>query len=241
MTTLLKKVSDFLTGREPDEHTIVLDGQSYHYRTLHVPDHPAESALLIVGLHGLGSTERQLKTLIPLALDRPFIYLSLQAFHPHPTGGYSWFPIEFSASGFEVERKVLAESLDRLARFIQEMAGQYHVKESNVVLVGYSQGAAMTHAYLLRHPDSIAAAVALTGTLVEEAKLLAAPLTKLRDKPLFIGYGTKDPLIQTADMENARDFYADFGVDITYREYPIPHVVSLEEVEDVGDWLQRLD
>jgi phospholipase/carboxylesterase len=46
-------------------------------------------------------------------------------------------------------------------------------------------------------------------------------------------------LISVARARRSRDVLAALGYRVEWREYPIPHAVSAEEVRDVGGWLRQ--
>ena len=56
---------------------------------------------LLIGLHGMGSNELQLKTLVGLQLDEPFVYIAPRAPQKHPTGGFTWFPVSFAHGNYK--------------------------------------------------------------------------------------------------------------------------------------------
>jgi phospholipase/carboxylesterase len=56
--------------------------------------------------------------------------------------------------------------------------------------------------------------------------------------PVAIGHGTYDPIIGVEWGHEARDHLTSAGLDVTYREYPLPHAVEPGFLEELGrDWL----
>jgi len=210
----------------------------FHYRELHTPQSPAHSPLLLIGLHGHGSNEEQMGTLVNLEPKRPYIYLSLQAFLPLD-GGYTWLPITIEQGDVQIDEIMFQHTLARIADFTRTMQQHYRVTADHTVIIGYSLGASMSLALSLAYPHLIGGAAVLTGILLPEAQQLART-QQLANKPLFIGYGTQDPLITPADMQTMQTFLREKEMDVTYREYRIPHVVSGAERQDVTRWLEQL-
>ena len=213
--------------------TFTVGDETFPYLEVHTSD--ATSPVLLIGLHGFGSDETQIATLVNLELDTPFIYLAPRAWYTLTDGGYAWFPLRQENGMFKVDKVQHQESMGLLETFIQVAAQHYGARE--VYLVGYSQGAGLSLSYFLHKPEAIAGAVAMSGTLLPEMKPdEPTPI----DKPLFVGQGTLDSFISAEDRAELGAYLARHTSRLTYREYAAPHVVSQEEKRDVERWLGRL-
>ncbi len=233
---LLDRVINRFASRQPYEKVMAIDGRRMPYLEIDVAEgagHP-----LLVGVHGLGASERQMKTLVNITLDVPFTYVAPRALHNHPTGGYSWFPVTFD-NGFKFDEELMLEAVDTLAAFVNAAVDRYQADPQRVVFVGYSQGGGLAFAYLLRHPATVAGAVATAGNLFAEVQSWGNA-EMLAGKSLFIGHGTLDPFISSVDIQAARHHFEKLGVNVSFHEYRIPHVVSQQEVREMERWLSRL-
>jgi phospholipase/carboxylesterase len=107
-----------------------------------------------------------------------------------------------------------------------------------VVIGGFSQGAVMSYALGLgagRPPP--AGIVALSGFIptVEGFELDLAGRAGL---PVAVGHGEYDPIIGIEWGRDARDRLATAQVDLTYREYPLPHAVEPGYLDELSrEWL----
>ena len=211
--------------------TLTVRGETFPYLEVHTSD--ATSPVLLIGLHGFGSDETQIATLVNLKLDTPFSYLAPRAWYTLTDGGYAWFPLTQEGDTFKVDKAQHRESMDLLETFIQSAKEHYGAAE--VYLIGYSQGASLSLSYALHIPETVAGAVALSGTLLPEMKPDLVASSAL-NKPLFVGQGTLDNLI-TAEERAEIKRYLEQHTNLTYREYAVPHVVSQEEKRDVQEWL----
>ena len=209
-------------------------GETFPYLEMHTSDVP--SPTLLIGLHGFGSDETQLQTLVNLELAFPFVYLAPRAWYTLTDGGYAWFPLIQKADSFTLDEAQHLESLDLLEHFIQ--AAKHHYGASKVYLVGYSQGASLSLSYFLHKPETLAGAVALSGTLLPEMKPEGL---ELATKPLFVGQGTLDTLISEQERLETKRYLEAQGVKLHYREDAIPHVVSKAQKRAVETWLTQLD
>ena len=227
MLTQLKKL--FRTKQALPIFTVA--GETFPYLEVHTSDDP--SPVLFIGLHGFGSDETQIATLVNLELSSPFVYLAPRAPYTLTDGGYAWFPLERSGDTFSVDKAQHLESLNLLELFIGEAAHHYGAEE--IYLVGYSQGAGLSLSYLLHKPETVAGAVAMSGTLLPEMKPEALILS---DKPLFVGQGTLDTFIPAEERAELKR-YLERRTRLTWLEYPVPHVVSQEEKRDAQAWLSK--
>ncbi len=240
LSSIFESIQHTLQRTEPDVWVAQINGQPLHVREIRLAsDISEQKPPLIIGLHGYGIDEMQMKTLVNIQLDQPFVYLAPRAPHIHPTGGYAWFPINVMDGTFQVDSAEMRSSLDLIADLIPQAVKRYQADPAQVFVIGYSQGAVMSIAFMLTHPELIAGAAAMSGQLLDEVKAYAVP-TMAQRKPFFLGYGTKDPLITLDDMRETTAFMAAHGIDVTYSEYPIPHVVSQAQLRDVEAWLTPL-
>jgi len=240
--TVLKNAGNVFKGgnrHHADTYLADADGTPLPVKEIHVPPQAATEPLpLLIGLHGYGSDERQINTLVNLHVEQPYVYLALRAWHHLHDGGYAWFPLTKTDTGIRSAPQDVVGSLERLARFIPRAVQRYHANPHQVFLVGYSQGAVMKLAFTLMYPELMAGAVALSGQIIPELGPFVVHMDRLQRKPVFVGYGTQDHLITAADRHTARQYLLARGLNLTYKEYAIPHVVSATERQDVAQWLR---
>lgn len=192
----------------------------------------AERPLLVL-LHGRGSNERDLVSLAPLLTTDgavPLVVASLRA--PLPLGdGYTWFPS--AAPGLppvDGTNEVVAHILDWLDSLALPL-GQ------PIVLLGFSQGGALSTHLLRNAPGRFAAAVVLSGFSIEGEQPADAALEALRP-PVFWGRDAADPVIPQSAIDRTEAFLPGHST-LTARLYPgIGHSISREELDDVREFLE---
>ena len=86
-------------------------------------------------------------------------------------------------------------------------------------------------------PESLAGVIALSGYFPIEVESDAGTLV---GRPAFVAHGVHDDIIPVEAGRRTRDLLERHGVNLTYREYPMAHQVSAEEMQDVREWLNRL-
>ncbi len=138
---------------------------------------------------------------------------------------------------FHVDAAEVKSSLDLIADLIPQAVERYQADPERVFVIGYSQGAAMSITFMLYCPELIAGGAAMSGQLLDVTKSFAVQSVDQR-KPFFLGYGTKDPLITSENMVETTAYMESRGIDVTYREYPIPHVVSQQQLRDLEAWIK---
>jgi phospholipase/carboxylesterase len=60
-----------------------------------------------------------------------------------------------------------------------------------------------------------------------------------RNTPIFIAHGSEDDVMAPELGMLARDFLQQHGYAFQWREYPMPHSICLEEMQDMGAWLNE--
>ncbi|HEY0375866.1 MAG TPA: alpha/beta fold hydrolase [Pyrinomonadaceae bacterium] len=206
-----------------------------------VREPPVETAPrppLLVLLHGIGSNEEDLFGLAPY-LDGRLLIVSARAPIEMWPGGYGWFNIEFTPRGMLADIEQAKRSLRQLPGFVDELVEAYDADAGCVYLMGFSQGAMMSLALALTAPEKIAGAVLMSGRFPAQALEREADASALAGKPFMVTHGIYDPVLPIAEGRVVRDQLEALPVELTYREYPMAHEVSMESLKDVAAWLSR--
>src|SRR5688500_2638236 len=105
------------------------------------------------------------------------------------------------------------------------------------VLAGFSQGAAMALHGGTRYPETLGGILVRSGyeVLPETREAEASPAN--RRTPMLFCHGTQDPLVPVAGGRAAFQAHATPERDAQWREFPIAHEVSDDEIAAVRDWL----
>jgi phospholipase/carboxylesterase len=201
----------------------------------------SERPPLLLLLHGVGSNEEDLFELSQY-LDPRFFIVSARAPITLMPGAYAWFHIQFAPDDLRIDVREVEHSRSILQRFIAELIVSYHIDPDRIYLMGFSQGAIMSLVLALTQPAKLAGVVSMSGRLSSEQSALMVPSEALQDFPIFMAHGTDDAVIPIRDGRAARDELSKLPIDLTYREYPMGHQVSIESLNDIAAWLKdRLD
>lgn len=193
---------------------------------------------LLLLLHGIGSNEEDLFGLAPY-LDERFLVVSARAPVALAYGGYGWFQIDFTPGGMVADVEQAKKSLAMLPGFVDELVETYGADGRRVHLMGFSQGAMMSLALTLTSPEKVAGVVAMSGRLPEQVLGLELDLEALNGTPVLVTHGLYDPVLPIENGRAVRDYLAGLPIELTYREYPMAHEVSMESLRDVTAWLTK--
>jgi phospholipase/carboxylesterase len=207
---------------------------------------PNPSASIIV-LHGLGADGHDF---VPIAQE-----LRLQAagpvrfVFPHApvrpvtiNGGAvmrAWYDVIGNDMDRREDETSLRAAIPDVAALI-DRERERGIAASRIVLMGFSQGCAMTLLTGLRYPERLAGLVGLSGYLPLARSLAAERSDANQLAPIFIAHGTQDPVIPLDAAERSRDVLRSLGYDVQWHAYPMPHSVCAQEVADLNAWLLRV-
>lgn len=91
----------------------------------------------------------------------------------------------------------------------------------------------------LRHREKLAGIVALSCFL-PVADTLAAEGPASQEVPIFMAHGTEDAVIPLTRARRSRDRLVELGYRVTWREYPMPHAVCVDEIRDLSAGLREM-
>jgi phospholipase/carboxylesterase len=194
---------------------------------------------LLLLLHGVGSNEQSMASLAP-AFDPRFIVISARSPIALGPNAFAWFHVQFTPQGPVINAAEAMDGWTRVANFIGEAVSAYRADRTRVYVAGFSQGAIMGLATLLTAPDRVAGAAAMSGRLLPEVLPHVAPTAMLVGKSVLIVHGTLDEKLGVHFARSAREQLAKFPLVLSYREFPIGHVVTEESVAIVASWLTQL-
>ena len=154
----------------------------------------------------------------------------------------AWYDVSFGdleGQSRRADEKGVRESQAQITALIEREARR-GVAAEHLVLAGFSQGGAIALQTGLRHPQKLAGVMALSTYLPLADSLLqeAAPANKAT--PIFMAHGTYDPLVPLMMGAGSMTLLTGLGYAVEWRQYPMPHSVCPEEIEDIGEWLRKI-
>jgi phospholipase/carboxylesterase len=133
----------------------------------------------------------------------------------------------------------LRASRDQVQALLDREAAR-GIAAARTVLMGFSQGCAMTLMAGLRAPQRLAGLAGLSGYLPLAPATASERSAANRDVPIFLAHGRLDPVVVFERGSASRDALAALGYGIEWHEYPMQHSVCAEEIADLNRWLLRV-
>ncbi len=121
-----------------------------------------------------------------------------------------------------------------LSRFMHAMTRLYNADPDRMYLMGFSQGAAVSMALALRHPQlarGLAALVGFAPTATAEAVD-----GRLAGLPVFMAAGTEDETIPYDVTQRSLALLEQSGADLAYHEYQTGHKLNAAGMNDLRAW-----
>lgn len=207
-------------------------------------DNPVAS---IIVLHGLGADGNDF---VPVAQQLDLSAVGPVRFvFPHApvrpvtiNGGYrmrAWYDILGADLVRREDEPGLRESAEHVQALLNREAA-LGIPPARTVLMGFSQGCAMTLMAGLRAPQRLAGLAGLSGYLPLADTTAAERSAANADVPIFLAHGNADPIVVPERGRATRDLLQRMGYPVQWHEYPMEHSVSLEEIEDLNAWLLKV-
>ena len=209
----------------------------------------------ILGLHGLGADGHDFAPIVPELVRRD--WPALRFVFPHApvrpvtiNNGMrmrAWYDIvhfDFDAlhrdaAKNRADEAGVAESVAQVEALIAR-ENERGIPAERIVLIGFSQGGAITLSAGLRRREPLAGLAGLSTYLPEVPASAAAALqAAATSQPLFMAHGQFDPVVPAAIGLRSSQAMQAMGFALEWHEYPMAHQVCADEIRDLGDWLSR--
>ena len=204
----------------------------------------AEPKGTIIWMHGLGADCWDFVSIVKelgLPADLPLRFIFPQApSRPITINNGQVMPGWYDISMAELQRKPdeagVRQSQAAIVELIAREVGR-GIAADKIILAGFSQGGAIALQTGLRYREALGGIMALSTYLTLDDSLAAEATIANANIPIFMAHGTEDQLIPLALAQSSRTKMAAQGYKIEWREYPMPHSVCMEEIEEIGVWI----
>jgi phospholipase/carboxylesterase len=202
---------------------------------------PDDPAITLIIMHGYGADEYDL---LPIAKQFQGNYnaISIQAPIELDWGGFAWYHLTQTITGLHGDDASRIESEQKVVDFLRRQMDNGKLNE--VILMGFSQGAAMSYSLLANEAFhslglNLKAVIALSGYIPLDVrpKLSARQLGGL---PVFISHGLYDDLIPPQALDSAKELLEKQGASVTAKTYEIGHGLTEETIADINSWLKTI-
>ena len=207
-------------------------------------------AASVIWMHGLGADGNDFVPIVnELGLDST---PAIRFLFPHApmrpvsiNNGFvmrAWYDVtlgDLEGHSRRADERGVRESQAQIAALI-EREEKRGVAPERIVLAGFSQGGAVALQTGLRFPRKLAGMMALSTYLPLAESLPAEAAPANRQTPIFMAHGLYDPVIPIMMGAGSMTFLTGLGYAVEWRQYPMPHSVCPDEVEDIGAWLRKV-
>jgi phospholipase/carboxylesterase len=183
----------------------------------------------VILLHGWSGDENIMgvfETLLPEEVS----IVSPCGIYPVDDGGYNWVSGDRSSKSSISD---FSRSADSLMTMLEDLNRQYDLNQNNLVLMGFSQGAALAFATTVLGRIKPAAIISLAGFLPQ------GELKNVKGLPVYWGHGLFDRLVPIERARDAVQALKRAGADVILCEADVGHKVGLECTRGLKEWLIR--
>lgn len=206
---------------------------------------PGPHTATVIWLHGLGADGNDFVSIVPeLGLGKNH---GVKFIFPHAAirpvtinNGYpmrAWYDITGLSRTGPQDTPGIRESAQRIAGLLDaEIASG--IPSTRLVLAGFSQGCAMALHTGLRFHKTLGGIIGLSGYLPVETTLASEAATANLQTPILLAHGSQDPVVPHAMGKGSYELLKKLGYAVQWHEYPMQHQVCMEEIEEIGAFLQ---
>lgn len=202
-----------------------------------------EATASVIWLHGLGASGHDFEPIVPelqLPGDLPVRFVFPHAPQiPVTVNGGMVMPAWYDILAMDIDRKVdeagVLASADAVDALIEREIAR-GIPSERIIIAGFSQGGAVAYQATLRHPKPLAGLLTLST-------YMAMPVTPSQANaalPVMICHGSMDPVVPEQLGQQAATALTELGYAPQYHSYPMEHMVCLEQIREIGQWLSKV-
>lgn len=194
----------------------------------------------VIWMHGLGASAHDFGDM-PRIITRPgtrWVFPNAPARPVTLNNGWrmpSWFDIRYLAGESDGERECPDEA-QQSAEIITALVEDEHARGipyERIVLVGFSQGGAMSLYTGCRLSERIAGMVCMSGYLLFPEIHTNASSAANRNTPILVCHGTRDDMVPFTSGQQTVEFLREKGWPVEFEHYPMSHEVCMTEIRRV--------
>lgn len=199
----------------------------------------------IIWLHGLGANGHDFEPIVP-ELKLPDS-LGIKFIFPHApmrpvtiNGGMvmrAWYDVRNPDLRIQEDAESIRASSTIINHYIDNeiTAG---IPVNRIILAGFSQGGAIALHAGLRYPDKLAGILVLSSYLPLAGSFDTDVKHPVSGLEIMMLHGEYDPVIPVDAGLTSSQFLQHHGISVDWCSYPMDHAVCLEEIRDIGKWIE---
>jgi phospholipase/carboxylesterase len=187
-----------------------------------------EAERVLVMLHGRGANAEDILSLAGYLKVSEFTLLAPQA------TGNTWYPNSFLAPPYTNE-PWLSSAVSLIDDIIDDIT-ENGVNNSNIFLLGFSQGACLALEYAARNANRYGGVVAFTGGLIGDKLYEQNYSGDFASTPIFIGTSDPDPHVPVQRVLDSVKVLKGMNAQVTEKIYEnMGHTINEDEIETVNN------
>jgi len=187
---------------------------------------------LLLMLHGWQGDENSM-WIFARNLPADYWIVAPRALHVAPEGGYTW---RTPVSGGWPTLETLMPAVDALVDLLDAWAREHDIADPAMDMIGFSQGAALSFAFALLHPERVRKLGILAGFAPEGADAIAVP-GKFTGKHFFVAHGSKDQIVPVEQAQRSVRLLESAGARVSFCQSEVGHKLSLDCLKSLEDYL----
>jgi phospholipase/carboxylesterase len=201
----------------------------------------------VIWMHGLGASAHDFADM-PRIISRPgtrWVFPNAPVRPVTLNNGWkmpSWFDIRYLAGESDGERECpieAQESADIISQFI-EAEHSRGVPYNRIVLIGFSQGGAMSLYTGCRFPQQIAGMICLSGYLIFPEVHMESSTAANRETPILVCHGVRDDMVPFSAGQRTVEFLLENDWKVDFEQYSMFHEVCMSEIRRVEEFLSEI-
>lgn len=193
------------------------------------PLNKAKKAL--IALHGRGGTAQDILQLALRLCDDSYHLLAPQAENG------TWYPYNFMMEDSSNEPWVTT-SVETVKQLIDETSKM--IPKSNIILMGFSQGACLALEVCARYADKYGGVIAFSGGLIGKHLDESKYHGNFEGTNIFIGISDNDSHVPLIRVEQSRDVLTKLGANVFLNVYDgMGHTIIPQEIDAARESVLR--
>ncbi len=198
----------------------------------------------VIWLHGLGASGDDFLPIV----DEINLPQAVRYIFPHApkrpvsiNGGFAmpaWYDIRSADIGGTQDETGIRASQHEVDKLIAHEL-ERGIAADHIFLAGFSQGGAIALFSGLRCKHKLGGILAFSTYLPLAETLNDEAAVDAHSTPIFMAHGKHDPVVPYVLGKASAEELLQRGYALEWREYPMQHTVSMEEIEAITQWLKQ--
>ena len=141
--------------------------------------------------------------------------------------GFRWFEFPSNEDEFKFSQQAISQTISEILNDIK-----FNIK--GIFIGGFSQGGMMT--LHNNYNEKVDGLIILGSQLFYENK----EFNLKKKTKIFMSHGTYDQVIPIMGSTQTLNFLRKKGFSVDYKEYPIGHEISLDQINELNNWIDKI-